>query len=135
MARLIASCLILLGFLALIIPGIVLAVRYSLIDEVVVLEGANANASRARSERLVRGKGGLIFLSGFVCFTALLTFAIAIGVFLQTVPALDSPWANVGVQCFINILSMLISCVLFLYYWESRGLPGPVSETNSDGFP
>lgn len=133
-ARLIASCLVLLGCLALIVPGIVLAVRYSLIDEVVVLEGASANACRARSDQLVRGKGGLIFLSGFVCFTALLTFAAAIGVFLQSVPALDSRWANIGVQCLINILSMLISCVLFLYYRESRGLPELASETKSDGF-
>ena len=48
-ARLVANFLILLGLFAFIVPGIILAVRYSLIDAVVVLEGASVAESRNRA--------------------------------------------------------------------------------------
>ena len=56
-ARIVAQGLVMLGLLAFIIPGIILAVRFSLIDEVVVLEGAGVTAARNRSVQLTRGKG------------------------------------------------------------------------------
>src|SRR5208337_2070154 len=65
-ARMAAGLLVGLGIVALIVPGLVLAVRYSLIDEVVVLEGAGARVARQRSSQLTWGKGLLIFRAGVV---------------------------------------------------------------------
>lgn len=56
-ARVIASLSVLIGFLAFIIPGLVLATRFMLIDEVVVLEGAGAWDSRSAA-RSSPGAGG-----------------------------------------------------------------------------
>ena len=49
-ARFIAGLFIALGFIALIVPGIFLTIRYALIDSVVILEGADASESRKRSK-------------------------------------------------------------------------------------
>ena len=50
-ARIVAGLLVGLGIVALIVPGLVLAIRFSLIDEVVVLEGARCQESLASAVR------------------------------------------------------------------------------------
>ena len=54
--RFFTGLIILLGLILLVVPGIVLAVRYCLIDEVVVLEGVGGGDARERSRALVRGR-------------------------------------------------------------------------------
>jgi hypothetical protein len=48
-SRFVAGFFILLGLILLVVPGLILAVRYALIDSVVVLEGRGVSASRVRS--------------------------------------------------------------------------------------
>jgi hypothetical protein len=59
--RFLAGLLIGLGFIALVVPGIVLSVRYALLDSVVVLEGARADEARRRSTELTIGIRWQIF--------------------------------------------------------------------------
>ena len=50
-----------LGLVALVVPGIVLAVRWALAAPIVMLEGQGARAAMRRSRELVRGHGRAVF--------------------------------------------------------------------------
>ena len=74
-ARFVAGLFVTLGLIALIVPGIILAIRYALIDSVVVLEGANASKSRKRSSELTAGKMWQIFGACVLFFSVSSIFA------------------------------------------------------------
>ena len=78
--ELVAGFLIMLGFAALVVPGIVLALRYSLAAVVCVREGAGQAAARARSAELARGRYGtltLIYLWHLASLVAFVPMIIA----------------------------------------------------------
>ena len=60
------------------IPGLILAARYMLIDEVVVLEGAGARDARQRSAQLTRGKTLRMIRAWFVSVALILTFSFSL---------------------------------------------------------
>lgn len=62
---LIAGIFIMLGLLLLIIPGIYLALRYYLVQQVVVLEHTNGSVAMKRSGELMKGSYGIAFVLGF----------------------------------------------------------------------
>jgi hypothetical protein len=119
-ARLVAGLIILLGFLALIIPGIILAIRFSLIDEVVVLEGSGVSTSRQRSTQLTSGRGSQIFLAGAAAIAMILTFAFLLGVGLEFADLSNNPLVTAACDCLIDVFAVSFVCLLFLYYWEAR---------------
>jgi len=57
-----------LGFMLLIIPGIYLALRYSVVNQVVVLERKTGMAALRRSSELLKGNMGTAFVLGFIVF-------------------------------------------------------------------
>ena len=124
-AQLIAGLLIVLGLIILIVPGIVLIVRYGLLPPAVVLEGATPSEARRRSAELTSGirwqifGAGLLFLIGFVVLSFLIYFP------LEFFPELDTMPINVVLDCMLDVAFAVIQIVLFLYYWEAtreRGL-------------
>jgi len=119
-ARLAAGLLVALGLFALIVPGLVLAVRYSLIDEVVVLEGAGARVSRQRSSQLTWGKALLIFRAGAVSIVLIMTFAVALASLLDVTGLLNHFLVAAACDCLISVFAVFFTCLLFLYYWEAR---------------
>jgi uncharacterized membrane protein len=118
-ARFVAGLLIVLGLVALIVPGIILAVRYALLDPVVVLEGASTSEARSRSVALTLGARWQIFCAGILFFVGffVLTFVVyfPVGLF----PALDSMATGVALDCLLDVAFAVIQIVLFLYYWEA----------------
>ena len=119
-ARIVVGLLVGLGIVALIVPGLVLAVRYSLIDEVVVLEGAGARVARQRSSQLTRGKGLLIFRVGAVSIALTMTFSISLAKLLDLAGLQNQVLAADACDCLISVFAVFFSCLLFLYYWEAR---------------
>lgn len=109
-----------IGLIALIVPVIVFGVRFSLIDEAVVLEGAGISKSRARSEELVRGNSWEILLTGLVNLGVMILVAWSLGIMEVELPRLDTFWGNVQVNCLLDILTVYLTCVLFLFYCEGR---------------
>jgi hypothetical protein len=109
-----------MGLIALIVPGIILGIRYSLIDEVVILEGAGVRESRLRSTRLVSGKGLQVLLAGIVAIVLTVAFSFVLGAALGLAGALDNPVASSACDCLIDVFAVIFVCVLFLYYWEAR---------------
>jgi len=117
-ARFISGILIFLGFLLLIIPGIVLAVRYALLDSAVVLEGANPNAAMKRSTDLTAGRRWEIFGAGTILITVVMLLSFFIYLPTGFVLALDNMWVGTFLDCFVDISFLVIQITMFLYYWE-----------------
>lgn len=118
-ARFVAGILILLGMLLLVIPGLVLAVRYALIDPVVVLEGLGATDARQRSRELVRGKGWEILFAGAFGFLIVGVLNALIGVVFEVVEPLQTFWGYVASDCVSDVLGLYLNALLMLYYWEA----------------
>jgi len=76
-----------IGFILLIVPGLILLTWWCLIGPVIVLEKLGVMASFGRSRELVRGSGWSVF--GVVIITFLLT-----GIFRGIIIAIFSPLAN-----------------------------------------
>lgn len=64
-ANIVVGLIILLGLIALIIPGVILAFRYLLVPAVVVDDGADIRTAMAKSRELMKGKAGSVFFVGF----------------------------------------------------------------------
>jgi hypothetical protein len=119
-ARFFASLLIIVGLIALIVPGIILAVRYALIDEVVVLEGVAGPEVRARSTELVRGQGWQIVFTTVLLFATLIAVAACTGFLMATVPSFENLAGAVVADCVPDLVGALFTCVYFLIYWDAR---------------
>lgn len=65
-----AGVLIMIGFICLIIPGVILAFRYYLVQQVVVLEDESGSNALKRSGELMKGSYGIAFVLGFVIWIA-----------------------------------------------------------------
>ena len=76
------------GLLILIVPGVVLAVRWSLVVPVVILEEASTRAAFGRSSELVRGHGWAVFR--VLLNVALISAALGLGISFAIVQALPS---------------------------------------------
>ncbi len=119
-ARLVAGLFVLLGLIALIIPGLILATRFMLIDEVVVLEGAGAWQSRRRSTQLTLGKALQIFRAWEVSIALIMTFSFSLSKLLDLAGLQNHFLAADACDCLISVFAVFFNCLLFLYYWEAR---------------
>ena len=120
LTRLVVGLVIGLGFLAFIIPGILFAIRYCLVDEVVVLEGEGVRVSRRRSTYLTRGRSLVIFLGGLLYLAAILTFSWLLNWALEFASPDGYPFLSAAGLCLIDVLTVFFTCFFFLIYWEAR---------------
>jgi hypothetical protein len=82
------------GLLLLIVPGLIVLARWSLIVPVIVLDGQSAGEARRRSSSLVRGQTGRVLW--IIVLTLVLTTIVAsmIGASLFWLPALLGTWLS-----------------------------------------
>lgn len=111
------------ALLALIIPGILCFVRFALIDQVVVLEDCHGAVARQRSWELTRGCAWWILLLACLFYPLVIVLAAAPGVIWAFV---DLPLAaelaiNLLVGCTVDVLTPLMTCILFSFYWHAAG--------------
>lgn len=118
-ARFVAGLLILLGLVALVVPGIILFVRYALLDPTVVLEGAAPSEARRKSVELTSGLRWQIFGAGLLFLIAFAFFSFLIFLPLEVLSKLDTVAVNVVLDCVLDVAFAVIQIVLFLYYWEA----------------
>jgi len=122
--RMVTGLIVLVGFIALVIPGIILSLRFALVDPVVVLEGVAGKDARNLSAELTQGKRWQIL------GTMILTFiGVAIAIILSSL-VLYVPLSFVGQdenfviavinECIGNIVLLVPIIVLFLFYWEAK---------------
>ena len=118
-ARLVAGILMGLGFIALIIPGIILAVRYSLLDAAVIVEDKGISESRARSIELTAGRRWRIFGASILFFISFIPLSVIIYLPLGVFESLNIMPVGVALDCIVDIGYAVIQIVIFLFYWES----------------
>jgi hypothetical protein len=125
-AVLLAAIGIALGFLALILPGIYLAVRWYVVPQAVVVDGARGTAALRRSGELVQGLWwrtlGLVILGNV---------AVAIPGFLLLTPftaiaeSTDrSLWALVGSMLATSITTPFVALYSTFIYYDLRARRG-----------
>jgi hypothetical protein len=117
--QLLTGILIGVGFIAFFIPGIMMMVRYALIDSVVVLEGGGADKARRRSTELTRGVRWQIFWAGLLFFAVFVPLAFLIYIPLDYFEELYTMATGVALDCAVCIAYTPIQIVLFLYYWQA----------------
>ncbi|BAZ39093.1 hypothetical protein NIES4101_50450 [Calothrix sp. NIES-4101] len=116
--NLVAGIFIFLGALAFIIPGIMLAVRYSLSTSIVIVEGyGNSSVVLKRSATLTAGRRWEIF--GISCLLIILLFILAIIIGIPFAFS-NSIISNVISTSIVDLLVPVLAIVLFLYYWQAQ---------------
>ncbi len=117
--RFTTGCLILLGFVAFLIPGIFLLAKFAVLDMVVVLEGLTGSAARSRSSELTRGKRGQILAAWFLFVILIFSISFASSWLLEQLGPINNMWTSSAFDCVLDILGCLTNIVMFLFYWES----------------
>lgn len=116
--------IIFVGFIALIIPGIILALRFALIDAVVVLDGVEGGKARSLSTTLTQGKRwnilGTLTLTFIGVIVAILVTSFILYLPLSLIGQDENFVIAVITDCIANILLVMPSLVLFLFYWEAK---------------
>lgn len=118
-ARIVADILVFLGFVALIVPGIMLLVRYALLDQAVVVEGADPGEARRRSTELTAGVRWEILAAAVLFFVPYFAAWFVAYLPLILIPIVDQLPLNVYIDCCMDIALLPIQIVMFLYYWEA----------------
>ncbi len=126
-ARFTAGILIFLGFLLLIVPGIMLAISFCLITPVIMLEGLPAVESRDRSRTLVKGFRWQTLGLFLIYYAISQAVTYAVGFFTRSLVGSFQAPANIYfyVYHFINaavvILHSPFRAILFvLIYYNQR---------------
>ena len=122
-ASIITGILIVLGLIALIIPGIIFALMFSLVNPVIMLEGTDILGSFSRSRVLVANRWlktlGLMFIVGIIVATVNGVAAII------TAPlGIVSPLISGVLSAFITPI-IPIALTLYYYSMKARTLPPP----------
>jgi hypothetical protein len=119
-ARIVVNIITALGMLALVIPGIILAVRYALVDTIVVLEGAKSGEARKRSTEMIKGSGWAIFAVGAIWFFGIAMAYVVTGVAVGLAESLDNMVVSTIIDCVIEVFgSGFVLTMLYLYWVEA----------------
>ncbi len=125
LAGLLAGFAITIGFLLLIVPGVILLTIWLLIVPAIMLEGHGVMSSFGRSRELVRGNGWNVF--GVIVVTVAILIAVGI-----VVSILDGVIDNDVVSVLLDIATQTVTAPFAalawtLTYYELRALKEPVT--------
>ena len=125
-AGLLAGLGIVIGFVLLIVPGLVLMTLWVLVIPVVVLEDSRAGAAFGRSRELVRGYGWNVFGVIVLALLLLLAFEIVLSIVLSP---LDG-WLQSLVSNIVSgtLTTPFIALVWTLLYFRLRAAKEPAAE-------
>ncbi len=116
--------ILLAGFIAFVIPGIVLALRFALVDAVVVLEGVEGANARQLSAGMTQGKRWSILGTVVLTILGLVVVSTLVSLILYLPLSLIGQKENFAIalisECINNILIALLNIVLFLFYWDAK---------------
>jgi hypothetical protein len=108
------------GLILLIIPGIILAIRWSVTGPIVVLEGVSGVAALRRSVELVKGNGMDMF--GLLFVTGLLLGCVNLGIGYVLAQLVSGEFATAIVKQIPAVFTAPISAsVTVLAYFALRG--------------
>jgi hypothetical protein len=120
-ARFVASLFVLVGLIALIVPGIRFMIYYALIDQVAAVENPGYSRSLSRSKALVNGQFWQIAL----VIVLTLSLGLLVVVVTSILEAYDpfgffnTPVGDLVGACSVDILTEIPTCLFTVYYLES----------------
>ena len=118
-ANVITGTVIVGGLLAGVVPGVLLAVRWALVDPVVILEGVGWRAAVRRSTDLTRGRRWAVARAGIVCLACMGLASLGSGA-LQAVPPFDALPVRVALDGAVDVVDGLIDVVMVVFYCDFR---------------
>ncbi|MCB9941759.1 MAG: hypothetical protein H6823_26275 [Planctomycetaceae bacterium] len=124
---LLADFLVGLSCLLLVVPGIILALRYSLIGMAVVLEGRSGDSARSRSTSLMRGRMWGVFGIVVVSYGFLLGLVgalyLALAFVYESTPMTDFQYSigETVVDSLLDVLSVPVLAMLFCIFVQASG--------------
>jgi hypothetical protein len=116
-ARLVVSVLVLAGLVALVVPGLIVLVRLSFVDALVVVDGAPLRAALRASNALTAGRRPAIFWTLGVLFAAVFSLAMSLSALAG---AAHHFVVQVLTDCVIAVTQTVFTIALFLFYREAR---------------
>lgn len=116
-ARVVVSALVLAGLIALIVPGVLILVRLSFVDALVVLEATSLGPALRASNALTVGRRRTIFWTGGLLFAAVFSVAMTLSALAG---AADHFVVQVLADCAIAVTQTVFTIALFLFYREAR---------------
>lgn len=119
--RLVSGVAVAIGLLALVVPGVLLLLRWALVDSVVVLEKAGLAEAWRRSAELTLGQRRDILLVGGLLFIGVLGASFGLSAVVRGVPGLNHFVVRVLMDCVLVMLQTVFTVALFLFYWRRRG--------------
>jgi hypothetical protein len=128
-AGVLASIAIGIGFVLLIVPGLVLLTWWLFIVPAIMLEHEGVTESFGRSRELVRGNGWEVF--GLVLLTILIVIAAGIVISLALSPLRDEIQGYVGNVVSNTLISPFVAAAWTLGYYRLKDVetaaPGPAA--------
>jgi hypothetical protein len=132
-ASILASIAIAIGFVLIIVPGLILLTFWSLIVPSIVIGGSGALASFGRSWRTVRGYGWNVFGIYVLVFLILVVFQLVLSAMLAALPAALGSFISAVVAG--TLISPFVALVVTLVYYRltavqaaaPAGGPGPAA--------
>jgi hypothetical protein len=121
-ARLVEGAIVLVGLVALVVPGFILLVRVSFVDALVVLDGAPLGAALRLSNALTAGRRAAIFWTGGTLLVGVFSVATILSVLAG---AAEHFVVQVLADCALAVTQSVFTIALFLFYWEARRAPAP----------
>lgn len=129
-ARLVQGAIVLVGLVALVVPGLILLVRVSFVDALVVLDGAPLGPALRESNALTAGRRAAIFWTGGALFVGVFSVAT---IFSVLAGAAGHFVAQVLADCAIAVTQTVFTIALFLFYWEARHAAAPEAPARPAG--
>lgn len=115
--RFLASVAIVIGFILLIIPGILIAVLFSLVSPVVAVEGDAQSSVLQRSRELAGKHGWKILGACTAAFVVYLGIAIGVGAFYGVLSYFGDHWIlSAAVDCAMDIGFAYFDVLLLCLY-------------------
>jgi hypothetical protein len=129
LASILASIAIGIGFILIIIPGLILLTFWSLIVPWIVLGGSSTFDSFGRSWRTVRGNGWHVFGTYVVVFLILIVGEIIVSVILLALPL---GWRSfISTVVVDSLVAPFIAAVVTLVYYRLTAAHGEPSEAGA----
>lgn len=122
-ARLLPVLLIDIGMLALLLPGILLAIRWLFIDCTVMLERADASGARKRSAQLINGARWAAFGLIVLIFAGmgLMYWGLSVPTdFIKETTGQKIFVLDVCTKTLLGLMEIPITIAVFLFYWQRR---------------
>ena len=126
--RVVRGFLLLLAFLALIIPGIYFMVRLTLAEQVAVIEHESGTDGIKRAHELSQGRFWLLLGLTFAPYAIVVLIALGLGVPLALFPEIDHWLLSAVIGLFVHLLMQIPTSILVATYFDFLG--GTPASTN-----